>query len=278
MPYCMWLFLLICHQKSKNWLKRNVCRHFKGEINDPQTLFSENLPFTLSKIISSALEWGKSEGCKCKRHNLAHQKNPAMVPGWLQPLMAMATAAQQLIAKSAMRLQAGGLHPDPAPCHSTKSPGSDAWQGAGGFTDGAEEDVPVHRFLRCSGWPCHDTRAVAFSRWRDHKLWLQPSRKKNAPQVIAQDPNHFWAEIRVLPGLHGYHKDRTADSLSPWCRISVRVPHRHPFSEVLIHPAALEAILVMGVWCAWELALAAQSCGQHWASKDKSLQTNQIAF
>lgn len=65
--------------------------------------------------------------------------------------MAMATAAQQLIAKSAMRLQAGGLHPDPAPCHSTKSPGSDAWQGAGGFTDGAEEDVPVHRFLRCFG-------------------------------------------------------------------------------------------------------------------------------
>lgn len=74
--------------------------------------------------------------------------------------------------------------------------------------------------------------------------------EKNAPQVIAQDPNHFWTEITVLPGLHGYHKDRTADSLSPQCRISVRVPHRHPFSEVLIHPAALAAILVMGVWCA----------------------------
>lgn len=53
----MWLFLLICEQKTKKWLKKSVYRHLKGEINDPKTPFSENLPFTLSKIKKLTLLW-----------------------------------------------------------------------------------------------------------------------------------------------------------------------------------------------------------------------------
>ena len=97
------------------------------------------------------MECGEGEEYEGKRHNLARHKVPAMVPGWLQSLVAMAAAAWQLAAKSVMRLQAGGPHPGQAPCHHRESPGSDAWQGTGYFADGAEQDVPVRGFLRFFG-------------------------------------------------------------------------------------------------------------------------------
>lgn len=193
MLYCMWLLVLICEQKTKKLLKKSVYRHLKGERNYSKTLFSANLPFTLSKLISIALDCSAVEEYEVNQCNLAHQKVTSVVPGRLQSLVAKATAAHQLIApKSVMRRQAGGPHPGQATCHHGESPASDAWRGTGCFVDGAEQDV--QGFLRHFGWPCCNARAVACSRWRDHNPWLQPSRE------IVRDPNHCWTAIAVLPG------------------------------------------------------------------------------
>lgn len=207
MPCWMWLFLLICGQKIKNWIKKSVYRNWEGEMNEPKPLFSENLPFPFSKVRSSTLLllWNVMKVRNMKA------SSTTWLPERLQSPMAMTTAAQQLTAESVMRAQAGGPHTGQTPYLCRENPGTDAWQGTGCFADGAEQNLPVDSFLRYFGWPCHNMRAVPFSRWSDHKLWLQPSREIE-PQVIVWDPNHFWIEITVLPGLEWYNKDRTGNN------------------------------------------------------------------
>lgn len=69
MPCCMWLFLLISHQKTKNQTNEKAIQTLKVRNKLSQTLFSEYLPNTLSKLIIIALEGAEGEEYKGRWHN-----------------------------------------------------------------------------------------------------------------------------------------------------------------------------------------------------------------
>lgn len=163
--------------------------------------FSEKLRFTLSKIKKSALLWNaakarntKASGTTWPVKRSLQRSLSGCSPSWQWPLLP-SSFLLNLWWESRQEVPILARHPATA-----ESPGSDAWQGAGCFCRWCWARRASAWLSEVFWWPCHSTRAVAFSRWRDHNPWLQPSREI-VPRVIVRDPNHFGAEIRVLPGL-----------------------------------------------------------------------------
>lgn len=173
--------------------------------------FSEKLRFTLSKIKKSALLWNaakarntKASGTTWPVKRSLQRSLSGCSPSWQWPLLP-SSFLLNLWWESRQEGPILARHPATA-----ESPGSDAWQGAGCFADGAERDVPVHGFLRCFGDLVAAREQLLLAGGGTTTPGCSPPGKL-CPGSLCGIPTILGQKSESCLGLHWCNKDRTAD-------------------------------------------------------------------